>query len=158
MEQYWERFANPELLFGLAVRFFGVFLVLIIVMTLLADRLAPHDPIKFVGAPFNRPRAQQSVVVLESDGAIQGVQGLVGRSVGVVLNTQASNFLYLGGPWQTSIEQQQYVQFSLSQTEALVDLIQELELPVGRPGNFSCPGQRGEVIDVFFPTSIVPAE
>jgi peptide/nickel transport system permease protein len=73
--------------------FGGVLLVLIIVMTLLADRLAPHDPIKFVGAPFNRPRAQQSIVVLESDDVIQGVQSLAGRSVGVVLNTQAAREL-----------------------------------------------------------------
>jgi len=32
MEQYMERLANPDLIFGLAVRFFGVFVVLIIVM------------------------------------------------------------------------------------------------------------------------------
>lgn len=32
MEYVWERLANPEVLFGLAVRFFGVFIVLIILM------------------------------------------------------------------------------------------------------------------------------
>ena len=32
MESIWERLTDPELLFGLAVRFFGVFVVLIIVM------------------------------------------------------------------------------------------------------------------------------
>ena len=39
MEQIWnqvmERLSNPEVLFGLAVRFFGVFIVLIIVMIVL---------------------------------------------------------------------------------------------------------------------------
>jgi peptide/nickel transport system permease protein len=73
--------------------FGGVLLVLIILMTLLADRLAPYDPIKFVGAPFNRPRAQQSVIVLESNDAIQGVQSLSGQRVGIVLNTQAAREL-----------------------------------------------------------------
>ena len=32
LETCWERMQNPELLFGLMVRFFGVFIVLIIVM------------------------------------------------------------------------------------------------------------------------------
>ena len=32
MEQIWERLTSPELVFGLVVRFFGVFAVLIIVM------------------------------------------------------------------------------------------------------------------------------
>ena len=32
MEHYMERLANPDLIFGLVVRFFGVFIVLIIVM------------------------------------------------------------------------------------------------------------------------------
>ena len=39
MEPFWnqivERLSNPEVLFGLAVRFFGVFIVLIIVMIVL---------------------------------------------------------------------------------------------------------------------------
>jgi peptide/nickel transport system permease protein len=71
----------------------GVLLVAIILMTLFADRLAPHDPIKFVGAPFNRPGAQQSVVVLERNNAIQGVEGLTDESVGVITNSQAAREL-----------------------------------------------------------------
>ena len=51
--------------------FGGVLLVLIILMTLFADRLAPYDPIKFVGAPFSRPRAQQSVIVLQENDSIR---------------------------------------------------------------------------------------
>jgi peptide/nickel transport system permease protein len=73
--------------------FGGVLLVAIILMTLFADRLAPYDPIKFVGAPFNRPRAQQSVIVLQENDAIQGVDNLQGRAVGVVVNSQAAREL-----------------------------------------------------------------
>lgn len=79
----------------------GVLLVLILLMTFLADRLAPHDPIKFVGAPFTRPGAQQSVVVLEGDDTIRGVEDLPGKHVGVVLNTQAARELdALGIPYE----------------------------------------------------------
>jgi peptide/nickel transport system permease protein len=73
--------------------FGGVLLVAIILMTLFADRLAPHDPIKFVGAPFNRPRARQSVIVLQGNDAIQGIAGLYDRPVGVVVNSQAAREL-----------------------------------------------------------------
>jgi peptide/nickel transport system permease protein len=73
--------------------FGGVLLVAIIAMTLFADRLAPHDPIKFVGAPFDRPGAQQSVVVLPGNDTIQGVEDLQGRSVGAVVNSQAAKEL-----------------------------------------------------------------
>jgi peptide/nickel transport system permease protein len=73
--------------------FGGVLLVAIILMTIFADRLAPYDPIKFVGAPFNRPRAQQSVIVLQEENAIRGVQDLTDRNVGVVVNSQAAREL-----------------------------------------------------------------
>ena len=81
--------------------FGGVLLVAIILMTIFADRLAPHDPIKFVGAPFNRPGAQQSVVVLEANDSIQGVGDLQGLSVGIVTNSQAGMELdKLGIPYE----------------------------------------------------------
>ena len=71
----------------------GVLLVAIILMTIFADRLAPYDPIKFVGAPFNRPGAQQSVVVLAENETIHGVQDLPGHAVGIVTNSQAGREL-----------------------------------------------------------------
>jgi peptide/nickel transport system permease protein len=73
--------------------FGGGLLVAILLMTFFADRLAPYDPVKFVGAPFNRPRAQQSVVVRQGEAAIQDVHGLAGRTTGVVVNTQAAREL-----------------------------------------------------------------
>jgi peptide/nickel transport system permease protein len=73
--------------------FGGTLLVAIILMTLFAGRLAPYDPIKFVGAPFNRPRAQQSVIVLQADDTIRGVDDLRDREVGVIVNSQAAREL-----------------------------------------------------------------
>jgi peptide/nickel transport system permease protein len=81
--------------------FGGLLLVAIILMTIFADRLAPYDPIKFVGAPFNRPGAQQSLLVLESNDSIQSVPDLEGAAVGVVTNSQASRELdELGIPYE----------------------------------------------------------
>jgi peptide/nickel transport system permease protein len=81
--------------------FGGLLLVAIILTTLFADQLAPYDPIKFVGAPFNRPRAQQSVVVLEDDDSIHSVQDLQGKTVGIVTNSQAGKELdKLGIPYE----------------------------------------------------------
>jgi peptide/nickel transport system permease protein len=73
--------------------FGGVLLIVIILMTIFANQLAPYDPIKFVGAPFNRPRAQQSVLVLQENDTIQGAQDLMDQNVGVVTNSQASREL-----------------------------------------------------------------
>lgn len=81
--------------------FGGTLLVLIILMTIFADRLAPHDPVKFVGAPFNRPGGRQSVVVLSGNEVIQGLDDLAERQVGIVVNTQAGKELdELGIPYQ----------------------------------------------------------
>jgi len=71
----------------------GVLLVAIILMTIFANQIAPYDPIKFVGAPFNRPRARQSVVVLQGNDSIQGVEDLTGKRVGIVTNSQAGREL-----------------------------------------------------------------
>ncbi len=80
--------------------FGGVLLVAIILMTIFGDKLAPYDPIKFVGAPFTRPGAQQSIVVQETNDAVQGLQDLAGLQVGVVTNTQAAKELDgLGVPY-----------------------------------------------------------
>lgn len=73
--------------------FGGTLLVVIILMTIFADRLSPYDPIKFVGAPFSRPGAKQSVIVLQENDAIHGVPDLAEQNVGVVVNTQAAREL-----------------------------------------------------------------
>lgn len=70
--------------------FGGVLLVAIVLMTIFADRLVPYDPIKFVGAPFNRPGAQQSIVVPAANSSIRSVKDFEGLRVGVVTNSQAA--------------------------------------------------------------------
>lgn len=70
----------------------GVLLVLIILMTLFADQIAVYDPIKFVGAPFTRPGAKQSIVILDSNNEVHGIQEL-GLKAGVIVNSQASREL-----------------------------------------------------------------
>ncbi len=71
----------------------GLILLLILLMTIFADQLMPHDPIKFVGAPFNRPGGRQSIVILPENETIQSLSDLPGREVGVVTNTQAAKEL-----------------------------------------------------------------
>jgi peptide/nickel transport system permease protein len=94
----------------------GVLLVAIILMTIFADRLAPYDPIKFVGAPFTRPGARQSVIVLQDNDSILGLESLQDRSaslaperVGVVTNSQAARELDARG-----IAYQQYSSIRLA--------------------------------------------
>jgi peptide/nickel transport system permease protein len=68
----------------------GLLLVVLILMTVFADQLAPYNPIQFVGAPFTRPGAQQSVIVLEENTSITGPETLSTAQVGVVTNSQAA--------------------------------------------------------------------
>jgi peptide/nickel transport system permease protein len=76
------------------VTLFGAGLViLIILMTLFADKLAPYDPIKFVGAPFARPGERQWVIVLQENESIQGLNDLPRYRVGAVAKNQASREL-----------------------------------------------------------------
>ena len=56
------------------------------------------------------------------------------------LTTSGSNFLYAGGPWQTKIDGQNYVQFSFGFVEAIIDLFQALDLPFGSPAGMVCWG------------------
>ncbi len=71
----------------------GALLVAIILMTLFANQIAPYDPIKFVGAPFTRPGAEQSVIVLEVTSSVQGLSDLAGRAVGVITGSQGAREL-----------------------------------------------------------------
>ena len=56
------------------------------------------------------------------------------------LKTNGSNFLGFGGPWQTKIDGQNYVQFSSGFVEVLSDLTDALNLPYGSPLAIYCPG------------------
>jgi peptide/nickel transport system permease protein len=73
--------------------FGGVLLVSIILMTLFADWLTSYDPIKFVGAPFTRPGAVQSMVVLDEKTSINSLADLGQATVGVIINSQGAREL-----------------------------------------------------------------
>lgn len=64
--------------------------------------------------------------------------------------TNDSNFFYAGGPWQTTIDGQSYVQFSPTFLLALIDLAEALELPFGETMAMSC-FSRPNLLNVAFP-------
>ena len=56
------------------------------------------------------------------------------------LTNNESNFLFIGGPWQTKIDDQNYFQFSFAFAQAIFDLCKALGLPFGSPGGMYCGG------------------
>ena len=56
------------------------------------------------------------------------------------LTTNGSNFLFVGGPWQTKIEGQNYFQFSSGFAKTIIDLFEALGLPFGSPTGMYCGG------------------
>lgn len=67
----------------------------------------------------------------------------------VELKTNGSNMIYIGGPWQTKIDGQDYVQYSIEFIKALDTLIQEIGLPYGEPMGMYCSGQ--DVFELAYP-------
>lgn len=51
----------------------------------------------------------------------------------VIMETNGSNFLRSGGPWQIEIDGQNYLQYSIDFIAALVDIIEGLDMPWGEP-------------------------
>ena len=56
------------------------------------------------------------------------------------LTNSESNFIFIGGPWQMKIDDQNYFQFSFEFAQALFDLCKALGLPFGSPGGMYCGG------------------
>jgi len=73
------------------ITLFGALILIVVVgFTLLAGRLAPYDPEQFVGQPFSRPGSGVQVVVVRSENTdIDSPGSLVGKTVGVEVNTTA---------------------------------------------------------------------
>jgi len=65
-----------------------------------------------------------------------------------------SNFLFVGGPWQTEIEGQRYLQYSLTFATKIVGFMEELGLPLGEPSGMYCPG--GVVFENAFSNFLPP--
>jgi hypothetical protein len=65
------------------------------------------------------------------------------------LENHGSNALGLGGPWQTQISGQRYLQVSPTFAKALSNLVIALDLPLGEPAAWTCFGD--PVLDKAFP-------
>ena len=92
----------------------------------LTDLLPIESQFEFVVCTDNYP--DWSITLTFKDGAQ------------LELKTNGSNFLGFGGPWQTQIDNQNYVQFSSGFAEALGDLTDVLGLPHGSPFGMVCWG------------------
>ncbi len=64
--------------------------------------------------------------------------------------TNGSNFMYVGGPWQVTIEEQTYVQVSLGFLRALLDIVEAADLPLGETAAMNC-GPNPQLLDLAFP-------
>jgi len=69
----------------------------------------------------------------------------------VNLTTNGSNVFNAGGPWQVTIEGQRYMQYSVDFLIALLDVLSELELPLGEPMAMFCGGFEEDPINSLFP-------
>ena len=54
------------------------------------------------------------------------------------LKTNGSNMIHIGGPWQTNIDGQNYLQYSTEFIKAIDALIREIGLPYGQPMGMTC--------------------
>jgi peptide/nickel transport system permease protein len=70
----------------------AVILILVISCTLLAPRIAPYNPEKFVGQTFSSPGSGVQVIVVRHDNAdIASPESLAGKTVGVEVNSTAAS-------------------------------------------------------------------
>lgn len=71
------------------------------------------------------------------------------------LTNRESNFILIGGPWQTKIDDQNYFQFSFEFAQAIFDLCKALGLPFGSPAGMYCGGdtlfEKAFPVDDAFP-------
>lgn len=65
-----------------------------------------------------------------------------------------SNFLFVGGPWQTEIEGQRYLQYSQTFATKIVGFLEALGLPLGKPSGMYCPG--GVIFENAFSNFLPP--
>jgi WD40 repeat protein len=65
------------------------------------------------------------------------------------LQTSASNFFTVGGPWFVELNGQAYIQFSSALVNAVADLFETLSLPLGQPYAMTCSSV--EILELAFP-------
>jgi hypothetical protein len=69
----------------------------------------------------------------------------------VNLNSSESNIFYLGGPWFANIDDQVYLQVSSAMVDAVVGIVQALELPVGSTAGMYCSDLPMPILSRIFP-------
>ena len=81
----------------------------------------------------------ENVVLREALGALDGrypdwyVLLTFEDGTQLALVTNESNFLFYGGPWQVTIDEQMYMQYSPDFLIAVLELVEALQLPEGFP-------------------------
>jgi hypothetical protein len=65
-----------------------------------------------------------------------------------------SNFMFIGGPWQTQIDGQTYLQYSSAFAMKIANLMKTLGLSLGEPAGMYCPG--GVVFENAFSRFLPP--
>jgi hypothetical protein len=58
----------------------------------------------------------------------------------LALDTNRSNLLGVGGPWQATIDGVHYLQLAPDFLRAVGEIVEPLGLPIGQPAAFTCPG------------------
>jgi hypothetical protein len=67
------------------------------------------------------------------------------------LVTNGSNVFNAGGPWQVTIDGQDYMQYSTIFMIALAEVIEVMDLPWGQPAGMSCSGLEDSLLNLAFP-------
>ena len=67
----------------------------------------------------------------------------------LTLKTHSSNLFTVGGPWFTEVNGQNYVQYSSALVDAVSNLFDELELPLGQPFGMYC--SQIDTLELAFP-------
>jgi peptide/nickel transport system permease protein len=120
--------------------FGALILVVVIGFTLLAGRLAPYDPEEFVGQSFGKPGSGVQAIVVHSDNTdIDSPESLVGKTVGVEVNSTAvSQLEEIEG---VTLEKQPVVKKALEGLlEGQVDAV-VADASVGQQGADEHPGE-----------------
>jgi len=69
----------------------------------------------------------------------------------IELVTNGSNVFNAGGPWQVTIDAQNYMQYSTIFMIALAEVVEVMDLPWGQPAGMYCSGLEDSLLNLAFP-------
>lgn len=67
----------------------------------------------------------------------------------VTLLTNGTNIIGQGGPYQTTLDDQKYMQYSAALEDVIIPIFEALELPFGETAGMSCSGISDPIFDAF---------